>query len=399
MTAGPAFSHRLDWNATPNRLAQHEARHRAAGRAILDLTVTNPNQVGIDYPDTEIGAALAAAGSAPYEPSPFGLPDARAAIAADYARRGAVVEADAVALTASSSESYAFLFKLLADPGCAVLVPTPSYPLFDYLTRLEGVEPRPYPLAFDGQWRIDWDGVDPRGARALCLVSPNNPTGSFVTAEDLARAEAFANAHNLALVVDEVFADYALSPGPDAVVTVAARPLAALTFCLGGLSKAAGLPQMKLGWIATVGPRDRVARALRGLDLVCDTYLSVGSAVQRALPRLLTLGADIRGRITARVIENRRHLASAAGSACTVLPVEGGWAAIVRVPAVMSDEDWAVALLEDDGVLVSPGYFFDLSLGTTLVLSLLPEPSIFVEGVRRIFARVFARILARAATT
>lgn len=384
------FSGRLSWQATENRLAQREAARRAADRPVLDLTVSNPTQVGLSYPAQALINALGDQGIARYQPAAFGAIEAREAVAAEFARRGATVAAGAIALTASSSESYALLFKLLCNPGDAVLVPQPSYPLFEYLARLEGVEPRPYRLTYDGRWRLDLDSLELRGARALCLVNPNNPTGSFVSKEEWARLCALAAQHQLPLIVDEVFADYALSPAVDAVVTVAAEPPPALTFCLGGLSKSAGLPQMKLGWIATLGPDTLVAEALRRLELVCDTYLSVGTPVQTALPALLTLGADLRAQITRRVQTNRQRLAATFGrsSPCTLLPAEAGWSAILRVPAVMTDDDWAVTLIDRDGVLVQPGYFFDLEVGTTLVLSLLTHPATLSEGARRIAERV-----------
>ena len=382
------FSSRLAFPTGENRLAHAEARRRAAGLPLLDLTTTNPTAVGLPYPARALAAALATPAVAEYHPSPFGLAEARAAVAADYARRGVTVAPEAIALTASSSESYALLFKLLCDPGAAVLVPRPSYPLFDYLARLEGIEPRPYPLVYDGRWRIDLGGLDRKGARALCLVSPNNPTGSFLHAEDLR-----ALGGELPLIADEVFADYAFAPGPGAVTSVAGAAPEALTFCLGGLSKGAGLPQLKLGWIATVGPPALVREALARLELLCDTYLSVGTPVQLALPALLDLGAGIRALIAGRVQENRRALAAALApdAPATLLPAEGGWSAILRVPAVRSDEEWALRLVDEAGVLVQPGYLFDLddvNLGTTMVLSLLTPPDLFAEGLRRIVDRL-----------
>jgi alanine-synthesizing transaminase len=388
---GPPFSRRLPWSTAENPLARRERERRAGGAPILDLTVSNPTAVGLPYPEEELAAALAEPGVARYRPAPFGLASARAAVAADQARRGVAVDPEAVVLTASSSESYSLLFKLLADPGDAVLVPQPSYPLFDYLARLEGLEPRPCHLAYDGGWRLDPASLDLRGARAVCLVSPNNPTGSYLHADDLRDLAARAAAQGAALIADEVFADYPLSPPRRGSITsVAGAEPAALTFCLGGLSKGAGLPQMKLGWMAVAGPAALVAEALPRLELVCDTYLSVGAAVQLALPRLLELGAGIRQAIAGRVRANHAALAAAlgTGSPCTLLPAEAGWSAILRVPATASDEEWALRLLEEDGVLVQPGYFFDLTLGATLVLSLLPPPGIFAEGVRRLLARV-----------
>jgi alanine-synthesizing transaminase len=382
------FSRRLTWGAQENRLARAEAERRASGLPFFDLTLSNPTQADLPYPSAAIAQALADPAAAIYQPSPRGLLPARLAVAADYARRGATVPAGDILLTASSSESYALLFKLLGNPGQSVLVPEPSYPLFDYLACLEGLVPRPYGLAFDGRWHIDFESLDFADAAALVVVSPNNPTGSYLGAEDSDRLSALAAGHGLAVIADEVFADFPLAPAADAVLAMAARPGPALTFSLGGLSKASGLPQMKMGWIATTGPRHLVEPALANLELVADTYLSVGTPVQLALPRLLELGAEIRRAIHERVLRNRAALASliAADSPCTLLPAEAGWSAILRVPAIMSDEEWALRLLLEDGVLVQPGYFFDLRLGATLVVSLLTPPATFDRGTACLLA-------------
>jgi hypothetical protein len=382
------FSRRLAWGAQENQMAHAEAKRRDSGLACLDLTLSNPTQAELPYPAAAIAQAFADPAAALYQPSPSGLLHARAAVAADYARRGAAVDPNHILLTASSSESYALLFKLLGNPGQAVLVPEPSYPLFDYLARLEGLVPRPYRLAFDGRWHIDFQSLDCTDAAAVVVVSPNNPTGSYLGAEDCDRLAALAAEHGLAIIADEVFADFPIAPATDAVVALAGRPGPALTFSLGGLSKASGLPQMKLGWIAASGPREQVGPALANLELVADTYLSVGTPVQLALPRLLELGAGIRQAIHQRILRNRQALANQIGpdSPCTLLPAEAGWSAILRVPEIMSDEDWALRLLCDDGVLVQPGYFFDLHMGATLVLSLLTPPETFDRGVDCVLA-------------
>jgi hypothetical protein len=384
------FSHRLDWSVPENRLALAERGMRASGRPLLDLTVSNPTQAGLPYPAEAIAAAFAHPELARYEPSPRGLPTARAAVAVDYARRGAKVDASHIFLTASSSESYALLFKLLGNPGQAVLVPEPSYPLFDYLARLEGLEPRPYRLAYDGRWHIDFATLDFADAAAVVVVSPNNPTGSYLSADDWHRLGALAAPQGVPIIADEVFADFPLAPPPDAITALAAQPSPALTFSLGGLSKASGLPQMKLGWIAASGPDDLVETALANLELVADTYLSAGTPVQVALPRLLALGADIRTSIQGRVLRNRHTLVARIGSdsPCTLLPAEAGWSAILRVPETTTDEEWALRLLQGSAVLVQPGYFFDLRLGATLVVSLLTPPADFDQGIARVLAAV-----------
>ena len=384
------FSHRLPWATAENALARAEAAARAAGRPLLDLTVSNPPQVGLRYPDEEIARAFAEAAASPYQPAPFGLPGARAAVVADYARRGVGLDVNQVVLTASSSESYALLFKLLGDPGQRVLCPEPSYPLFEYLARLENLTPQPYRLRFDGSWHIDFDSLNFTDAAAIVLVSPNNPTGSFVSGDDFDRLAQLAAEHGQALIVDEVFADFPLSPAADAVTAVTGRPSPGLVFSLGGLSKSCGVPHLKLGWMAASGPAALVRGALSRLELIADTYLSVGTPVQLALPGLLQAGAAIRRLILERVQRNRHALASALGaySPCTLLPAEAGWCAILRLPETMSDEAWASALLENDGVLVQPGYFFDLDEGATLVLSLIAQEQVFAEGVTRLLARV-----------
>jgi aspartate/methionine/tyrosine aminotransferase len=397
------FSSRLTWGRPENALARLERERRAAGAPLIDLTESNPTRVGLPYPADEIRAALAPAEAVRYQPAPRGRPEARAAIAADYAGRGVAVDADRIVLSASSSESYAWLFKLLCDPGDAVLVPEPSYPLFEYLARLEGVVPVPYRLAYDGAWHLDGAAIagalarataeaGGRRPRALVAVSPNNPTGSFLKRLELEPLARACEAADLAVICDEVFADYGVGDDPARVPLLAAEAVFTArvpTFSLGGLSKSCGLPQIKVGWIVVGGSPERAADALARLELVADTYLSVATPAELALPRLLEIGAGVRRAIAARVAGNRRALGSAlpAGAPCTLLPAEGGWSAILRVPATETDEAWAAELLTEDGVLTHPGYFFDLQGGTFLVLSLLPEPATFAEGIRRLVAR------------
>jgi alanine-synthesizing transaminase len=373
-----------------NAMARAEADRRAAGLPILDLTLSNPTVADLPYPAEAIAQAFADPAMLAYQPSPRGLLRARERVSADYARRGAAVAADDIVLTASSSESYALLFKLLGNPGQAVLVPEPSYPLFDYLTALEGLLPRPYRLAFDGRWHVDFSSLDFEDVAAVVVVSPNNPTGSYLGAGDCDRLAELAAEHGVAIIADEVFADFPLAPAADAVTAIAKRDLPALTFSLGGLSKSNGLPQMKLGWIAATGPDELVRTALANLDLVADSYLSVGTPVQVALPKLVEIGASVRAAIHSRILRNRDALAARIGrnSPCTLLPAEAGWSAIVRVPEIESDEAWALRLLREHGVLVQPGYFFDLCLGATLVVSLLPAPATFDAGVDRILTAV-----------
>jgi aspartate/methionine/tyrosine aminotransferase len=391
------FSGRLPWSTSTglNRLAAAEQARRAAGQPVLDLTVGNPTVVGLGVSVETLADALTTGLADPaavrYVPAPLGPPAARAAVAREYTRLGATADPSHIVLSASSSESYAWLFKLLANPGDAVLVPEPSYPLFGYLAGLEAITLRPYHLRFaGGEWQLDWSSVNLDGARAIIVVNPNNPTGTWLRRADWERLAQQAADRDIALIVDEVFADYALAPPPDAVRTVAAAGSApALTFSLGGLSKSCGLPQMKLGWLSVLGPAAQVAEALSRLELIADTYLSVGVPVLAALPRLLAIGSDVRGAIQARLRQNLDQLAAAVrGTSASLLPVEGGWSAILRLPATRSDEDWALALLAEDGVLVQPGYFFDLgAVGATIVISLLTPPELLREGIQRLVAR------------
>ncbi len=386
-------SHRVPGDLAPNRLAQAVAARRAAGRPLIDLTETNPTRVGLVHPP-EVLAALAQPAGLVYEPHPFGLMEARRAVAADYARRGLGVDPARIVLTASTSEAYAYLFKLLGDPGDEVLVPVPSYPLFEYLARLDALTPVPYALAFDGVWRLDPAALaraaTPR-TRAVCVVSPNNPTGSYLKRSELDAVAAFCAERGLALVGDEVFFDYPLEPpaAPPASVLEQRR---ALTFALGGLSKSAALPQAKLAWIAVHGPAPFVDRALARLEVIADTYLSVSTPVQLAAGALLAAGADLRPRVQQRLETNRAALAREVASvpACRLLPVEGGWSAVLEVPAARGEEALAVTLVEDDGVLVHPGYFFDFPREAYLVVSLLPRPDEFLEGARRLLRRAAA---------
>jgi aspartate/methionine/tyrosine aminotransferase len=379
------FSDRLPPHAETNRLTQAIAALRARRAPFTDLTASNPTQAGIPYPG-DLLTALADSRALVYEPDPRGLAAARAAVAADHARRGAVVDATHVVLTASTSEAYTWLFKLLCNPGDSVLVPRPSYPLFEHLTRLEGVRAVPYDLEYHGRWEVDVASLAaaPADARALLVVSPNNPTGSYVSARELEQLTAFCRGRGCALVADEVFADYAL----DAVhpVTDLATRAGVLAFTLGGLSKSLGLPQLKLGWMVVGGPPDDRDRALDALELIADSFLSVGTPVQVAAPTLLTRAAPVRAAIHARVRRNldAARAAVAREPACELLRTEAGWAAVLRIPATRGEETFVLDLLERERILVHPGYFFDFRAEAFVVVSLLPPEDLFADAITRL---------------
>jgi aspartate/methionine/tyrosine aminotransferase len=379
------FSSRLDWTLAPNPLARLLAAKRAAGEPILDLTESNPTHAGIEYPAEEIADGFAGARLLEYEPDPAGSLAVREAVAGYY---NGAASADRILLTASTSEAYAYLFKLLCDQGDEVLVPRPSYPLFDYLARLESVHVRQYPLFYDHGWHIDLHALATTATdrtRAVVVVNPNNPTGHFLKARAWSELAVFCQQRGLAVISDEVFADYGHEPDGDRIEFLAGNP-PVLTFSLSGLSKTVGLPQMKLGWIVLGGPE--TAAAWSRLELIADTYLSVSTPVQVAAPRLLALRGDIQSRIRARLAANLEELRAQLGSepAVQALRIEGGWYATLQVPRTRTEEEWALALLRDANVLVQPGYFYDFETEAFLVLSLLTETSVFAEGLSRMLA-------------
>jgi alanine-synthesizing transaminase len=382
------FSSRLPSDRSSNRLTRAVQQAGSESRPLVDLTESNPTRAGFEYP-ADLLAPLADARSLVYAPSPFGLLEARQAVAREYERRGILVAGDRIVLTASTSDAYSMLFKLLADAGDEVLVPRPSYPLFDHLARLDLVTARPYDLEYHGSWSVDVGSVKralTSRTRALLLVSPNNPTGSFVTGQELDRLAALCASGGVAIVADEVFADYELRSGAGADAGRVLDCRSTLAFSLGGLSKSAGLPQVKLAWMAASGPDAAVAEALERLEIISDTYLSVSTPVQLAASPLLERAPVIRAQIQARTAANYRQLVDrvAAMPACSVLRADGGWYGVLQVPSFTSEEDLAVSLVTQAGVLAHPGFFFDFPRESYLVVSLLPAPAVFSDGIDRI---------------
>ena len=387
------FSSRVQHGAPRNRLSMALERRRAAGLPVVDLTLSNPTAAGFRYSE-QLLDALSDVRGLRYDPRPFGLDSARRAVADEIGRYGVSVSPQQIVLTASTSEAYSLLFKLLCDPGDAVLVPRPSYPLVEHLTGLDGVRLEHYSLDFHGRWTIDVDRLREKltapahgRVRAIVVVSPNNPTGSVVDDEQLHALTAVARAHDVAVIADEVFADYMLSgSAPTSVL----RQDTALTFALGGLSKSAGLPQLKLGWIAVGGPSEQVEAAIERLETICDAYLSVSTPVQLAASSLLTEGAPVRAQIQRRIRENYDCLERTVREhpSCTLLPAEAGWYAVVQVPAIRPEEAIVIDLFEHTGILVHPGYFFDFEREAFLVVSLLPEPDVFASAVRTLCLEV-----------
>lgn len=387
---GAVFSTRTPPSLSPNRISAALDRARSRG-PIVDLTESNPTRAGFVTDPARLAALLSSADAVRYEPDPRGWIGARDSIVEYYGARGSSVGADRLVLTASTSEGYALLFKLLCDSGDEVLVPTPSYPLFEHLANAECVRAMPYRLDFDGRWYLDaaeLERVATARTRAVIVVSPNNPTGSVLTTPEVGAVLEFCRRRGIALICDEVFADYPNRLPPDA----APAPFdhdAVLAFTLNGLSKIAGLPQLKAGWILASGSRRLVAEAMPRLEFLADLYLSVGTPVQRALPGLLEIAPSIRDSIREATGANLAVLLeSVLGTAVDVLPVEAGWVAVLRIPRILDDETFALKLLEEYSTVVQPGYFYDFADERSVVVSLLTAPSVFRDGVSRLLALV-----------
>ena len=391
------FSRRTEWELSPNALTRALASRRAAGGSVVDLTTTNPTEVGLRHPQS-LFAGLVDATSASYEPQALGLRSAREAIADYYRARGSACDPERVWLCASTSEAFAWLLALLCDPGDAVLVPRPGYPLLDYLAALAGVRLVNYSLRWDGAWHVDLADLRRVAAaegraRAVVTTSPGNPTGAVLDREERTAFESLCAERGLAWLVDEVFADYPLDPSAPRFPS-ALGPRECLCFVLSGLSKVAALPQLKVGWGVTCGPAELVARASERLVLVADTFLSVSTPAQLALPKLLRAAPALQARIRARTHANLAALRAALhGGAASVCAGEGGWAAVVRLPEVggLDDEGWGLTLLERAGVLVHPGSLYDLD-GCHAVVSLLCEPEPFRQGAAALAREVRSRV-------
>jgi alanine-synthesizing transaminase len=381
-----------------SKRSAHDARKNSIARALersapeFDLSESNPTRTELPYAVPELLAAFDNAALRRYEPHPHGLPEARRAVAEQLRGRGIALSPEQITLASGTSEAYGYLFKLLCDPGDEVLVPEPSYPLFADLSRLEQVQTRTYPLHYDGHWHLGLAelraAITPK-TRAILLVTPNNPTGSYLKRAELCELEKLG----LPLISDEVFAEYPLRDDPARALS-ALESDQAIVFMLGGLSKQAGLPQWKIAWICAKGPASALAEARERLALIADTYLSVATPTQLALPRLLELGAPVQRAIRARLRRNHAALRRAIGneSPVTLLDAEGGFYATLRLPRVQSEEAWVLELLERDSVYVQPGFFFDFPEEAYVVLSLLTPEAIFDDGVSRLLVRVDSHV-------
>lgn len=382
------FSDRTNWKLTRNRLTKAWDEVRASGREVLDLTLSNPTRAGFDYDEAAILAALSSPRAMDYDPQPKGLLQARLAVSGYYGEQHATTELDPeqLILTTSTSEGYSHVFRLLCNPGDEVLIPKPSYPLFEFLADLQDVKLVPYPLIYDHGWQIDFPSM-PKAVspltRAVVVVHPNNPTGSYLKPDERDTLNRFCAEHDLALVGDEVFLDYA-HDGRSRSSLALNREV--LTFTLSGLSKVSALPQMKVAWMVASGPKAQWKDAVARLEVIADTYLSMNAPIQWAVPILLEQRKSMQKQLLDRVLANLTELDRqlAAGKACQRLVVEGGWYGVLRVPVTASDEDLTIELLRSQSVLVHPGHFYDFPGEGHLVLSLIGPQSEFAEGIRRV---------------
>ena len=378
------FSQRTNWRLSPNPLAHALEKARASGKKLLDLTISNPTESGV-RPDSEmVLAALANPDAMHYDPQPRGLLGARLAVSHYYRESHDFdLDPERLILTTSTSEAYSYVFRLLCNSGDDILVPNPSYPLFEFLADLADVKLVAYPLLYDHGWQIDFDSLHKAKTahtRAVILVHPNNPTGSYVSAAETSMLNAFCLDSGLALIVDEVFLDYAHDGVPRRSFV---SNSGALTFTLSGVSKISALPQMKFAWVAASGPLETVIQAGARLEIIADTFLSMNAPVQLAASVLLHQRKQIqpvlRDRLRVNLAELDRQLL--AHPSCARLLIEGGWYAVLRVPVVESDEDLAIRLLSEASVSVHPGHFYDFPSEGHLVLSLITVPVEFREGI------------------
>lgn len=382
------FSDRTNWKLTPNLFSQVQQQLREARTRIFDLTVSNPTLCDLPYDEAAILTALQNSAALAYNPQPKGLLDAREAVARYYRESHNLtgLDPEAILLTTSTSEAYSFVFRLLCNPGDEVLVAKPSYPLFDFLADLQDVKLVSYSLVYAQGWMIDFSSLAraiTQRTRAILLVHPNNPTGSFVRGEEVEKLNQICREKHLALIADEVFLDYS----HDASLRKSfASNRESLTFTLSGLSKISALPQMKAAWIVTTGPNDLVEPSLARLEIIADTFLSMSAPIQLALPALLNQRKTIQPFLLARIRENTQELARqlALQSACEVLHLEGGWSGVLRVPVSRSDEGLAIDVLQKQNVLIHPGHFYDFHQDGYLVFSLITAPAEFREGIARL---------------
>ena len=383
------FASRTNWNLKSNRLSESLAKHRAAGRPLLDLSASNPTECDFDYDRQAILRALSNPDSLSYDPDPKGLLSARRAVAEYYSARGTTVPAEDIVLTTSTSEAYSFVFRLLCNPGDELLIPEPSYPLFSFLADIQDVKLVGYPLLYDHGWQIDFHALQQAvtsRTRGIIVVNPNNPTGHFCKSAEMQKLNEICSPRKIAIIADEVFLDFSLGENPPRSF---AANTESLTLTMSGLSKISGLPQMKAAWLIASGPEELKAQALARLEVIADTFLSMNAPVQLAMPVFLELRDGFQKQVMARVRKNLAALDKQllAQSSSSRLEMEGGWYAVIRVPVIRSDEDLAIDLLATQGVYVHPGHFYDFPTDGYLIVSLIAPERDFNDGMKRLLSK------------
>ncbi len=388
--ADEMFANRTNWNLETNRLSAALDAHRKAGKPLLDLTNSNPTECGFHYDEEAILAALKNPAALKYEPNPRGIEVARKAVAEYYAEYAAIVPIGDIFLTTSTSEAYSYVFRTLCNPDDEILIPEPSYPLFEFLADIQDVKLVRYPLVYDYGWQIDFHALEqaitPR-TRGVIVVNPNNPTGNYCKPAEMSKLNEICSTRNLAIIADEVFLDFALKEKQHP--TFAANS-SSLTFTMSGLSKISGLPQMKAAWLAVSGPESYKSQAFERIEVIADTYLSMNAPIQWALPSLLSLRKPFQKQLLARTNENLAELDRqlSAQKSCSRLEVEGGWNAVLRVPATRTDEDLALDLLTQKSVYAHPGHFYDFVSTGHIVVSLIVPTREFKEGIEQLLLRI-----------
>jgi alanine-synthesizing transaminase len=382
------FAGRTNWNLHSNRLSEALAKHRAAGKRLLDLSASNPTECGFEYDRQAILKALSNPESLSYDPDAKGLLSARRAVAEYFSALKIIVPVEDIILTTSTSEAYSFAFRVLCNPGDELLIPEPSYPLFSFLADIHDVKLVGYPLLYDHGWQIDFHALQQSinvRTRGVIVVNPNNPTGHFCKPGEMEKLNEICSSRQMAIIADEVFLDFHLAATRPRSFAANTR---SLTFTMSGLSKISGLPQMKAAWLIATGPQELKSEALARLEVIADTFLSMNAPVQRATPIFLDLRHGFQEQVLARVRKNLAQLDKqlSAQSSCTRLDMEGGWYAVVRVPATRSDEDVAIELLNAQGVYVHPGHFYDFPTDGYLIVSLITPESDFNEGIKRLLS-------------
>lgn len=379
------FSCRTNWNFQNNRITKLIQEYQRNNISIIDLSESNPTKVGFNYPEKFVLKDFCSGKNLIYNPHPKGLINAREAICKFYHKKNINIHPESIIITAGSSDAYNYIFRLIAEPGDEILVPSPSYPLLQFLSRLNDISIKNYRLLYDGEWHIDIDSIYrniTNKTKAILFIHPNNPTGSYVKNEEYEKVLELANRYGLIFISDEVFYEYEIEDKPNKFNSFSEKS-DILTFTINGISKLLGLSQMKLGWVIVSGPNKLKQEAINRLEIISDTFLSVNTPVQNSLPIWLENYEELHNQIKHRVIINYFRIKDQilANSAIELLNVEGGWNGILRFPNIFTDEQWVELFLKKYRLFLQPGYFYDFERGAYLLVSLLLPENIIKKNI------------------